>query len=187
MLMRLGVAGLMMAICLSAAVPANAWRGGDEVNIRSTPPGAEVYIDGQPVGVTPLALPVTCDDVVDRRYRITYQDCTPAEGILNARVAPGRVVGMAFTLGSTAIFQCPKYFVPLNVPLTGGSCGAGAGPAPGDGGAVLPPPQPIGRPSGAQPSGDLAEQLRILKDLNERGVISDAEYQREREKALGGL
>ena len=43
-------------------------------------------------------------------------------------VAPGRIVGFVFSLGISAIFQGPNYFVPVDTALTGGDCGSiGAG------------------------------------------------------------
>lgn len=160
----------LCAIVLIDVAPAMALRGYDEAVFRSVPSGAQVYLDDQLIGTTPLSLSVACDQVVDRRYRIQYQDCEPAEGILSARVAPGRVVGMVFSLGVSAIFQCPNYFVPVNVLLTGGVCGSGGVPVAAQG-----------------PSGDLAERLRVLRDLHQRGVLTDAEYEQERERALNGL
>ena len=157
-------------IVLLAASPLLAWNGRDEVGMRSVPSGANVYLDGELVGTTPLQLAVPCDQVVDRHYRIEYPGCAPAEGIVNARVAPGRVVGMVFSLGITAIFQCPRYFVPINANLTGPGCGAGLAWAPA-----------------AAPSSDLETRLKTLKDLRDRGVITEEQYQRERQNALGGL
>ncbi|MGH7788689.1 MAG: SHOCT domain-containing protein [Candidatus Binatia bacterium] len=147
---------------------AGAWNGSDEALISSVPSGANVFIDDQLIGTTPLQWRVPCSEVVDHKFRIEYHDCHPIEGVLYARVAPGRVVGMIFSLGISAIFQCPYYFVPVAVGLTGGSC---SGPAPA-----------------APAQGDeLERRLKMLKDLRERGVISEPEYQREREEALNGL
>jgi len=166
------LAGILAGAITLLAGEAHAWRGSGEALIHSEPEGANVYIDDQLVGTTPLQWRVPCKEVVDHTYRIEYQDCQPVDGVLNARVAPGRVVGMVFSLGISAAFQCPNYFVPLAVTLTGGSCNE-------------PPPAPA--PAAPAAGGDLQHRLEMLKDLRARGVISEEAYQRERREALGGL
>jgi hypothetical protein len=160
-----------------------AWRGSDSLAVRDAPAGSRVYIDGTYISDTPFDLTVPCDEVVDRKYRIESPDCGTAEGIANARVRPGVIVGMVFTFGILAAFKCPRYFVPVRPAFPEGACAAA-----GTGG-VLPPPRPINHPQPAaqEPSGDLAERLRMLRDLHDRGVLTDAQYEAEREKALGDL
>ena len=112
---------LLVATTFSAA-QAVAWRGSDAVTVRTSPEGARVHIDGEYLGDTPLNVPVPCNEVVDRRYRIEHPDCRTEEGILSARPRPGVIVGMVFTLGILAAFMCPKYFVPVRLALGGERC-----------------------------------------------------------------
>jgi hypothetical protein len=156
-----------------------------EIVVQDAPAGARVYVDGKYVGDTPLNVPVPCDEVADRRYRIEHPTCGVQEGILNARVRGGAITGMVFTFGILAIFLCPRYFVPVHVRYSSGPC-ANLGLT--REGEVLPPAQPLGQSQPAPPAGgDLAVRLRVLRDLHERGVLTDAEYDRERENALDGL
>lgn len=183
-------AALTALFALVAAGPARAARQ-EVASFTSTPEPARVFIDGAYVGDTPLQLTFTCDQMGDRRYRIERDGCAPAEGILNARVAAGRIVGASFCFGINYAFQCTQYFVPVNVVL---QCGDAAG-APGRPSAVpvavdqLPPrvnlrKQPPPTPLSTQ---DMEAQLKSLKDLRQRGVITEAQYQQERERLLNAL
>jgi hypothetical protein len=152
-----------------------------EIVVRDAPTGSKVYVDGRYLGDTPLYLPVPCGEVADRKYRIESPTCGVQEGILNARVRGGVIVAYIFTLGILAIFLCPRYFEPVRVVFTGGRC-AGTNL----GGGVLPPATRLNVIE-PQPSGDLAERLKVLKDLHDRGVLSDEQYEQERNNALNGL
>ncbi|MFN8641010.1 MAG: SHOCT domain-containing protein [Candidatus Binatia bacterium] len=145
------------------------------------------------MGDTPLALTFQCDQIGDRRYRIERDGCEPAEGILNARVAPGRIVAASFCFAINYAFQCTQHFVPVNVRLT---ChGAQAGEAPRAGGEApvavdqLPPRVDLRKnpsPTALSPEA-MQAQLKSLKDLRDRGVISEQQYQQERERLLNAL
>lgn len=76
-----------------------------DATFHSNRDGSKVYIDGKYVGDTPLELEFHCGDIGDRRYRIEHEGCEPAEGILNARVSAGSIVGASFTAGITLIFS----------------------------------------------------------------------------------
>lgn len=188
--MKRPAALIAMAVVVSGtAAPALAARQ-EVASFQSTPPGARVYLDGAYVGDTPLQLTFTCDQLGDRRYRIERDGCAPAEGILNARVAPGRIVGASFCFGINYAFQCTQYFVPVNAALDCGTPGASSA-APGAPVAVdqLPPRVDLRKqpPPTALTTDELEAQLRSLKDLRARGVISEEQYQTERERVLKAL
>lgn len=175
--MRIRPAIALFVATIFSASQAVAWRGSDAITVGTSPEGATVSIDGEYLGDTPLNVPVPCNEVVDRRYRIEHPDCGVEEGIVNARPRPGVIVGMVFTLGILAAFMCPRYFVPVRLALGGGRCNRVGDTA----------PRPIGSNEPANNGGDLAVRLRILKDLHDRGVLTDQQYEQERENALNGL
>jgi hypothetical protein len=181
---------IVVATLLSAGTAFAARR--EVASFTTTPESARVFIDGAYVGDTPLELTFRCDQIGDRRYRIERDGCAPVEGVLNARVAPGRIVGAAFCFGINYAFQCTQYFVPVNVHL---QCGSAAGSSPGHGGAVpvsvdqLPPRVDLRKPPPPTPRSTEAmlARLQTLKDLRDRGVISEDEFQRQRERLLNEL
>lgn len=178
--MRLRPALAIIVAATLTASQAHALRAA-EIVFRDAPTGSKVYVDGKYLGEAPINMPVPCGEVADRRYRVESNTCGVQEGILNARVRGGVIVAYIFTLGILAIFLCPRYFEPVDVVFTGGRC-AGSNL----GGGVLPPATRLNVIE-PQPSGDLAERLKVLKDLRDRGVLTEEEYARERENALNGL
>lgn len=157
---RRGLAVLVATAMLAAQ--ARAWSGVADLIVRDAPIGSRVFLDDKYIGDTPLQYVVPCDDVVDTAFRVESPACGSQNGIVNARPRPGAIVGMVFTLGILAAFICPRYFVPIRV---GFDC-------------------PPSADAAAQPE---AERLRVLRDLHDRGLLSDAEYDAERENALKGL
>lgn len=96
------------------------------VTIRSIPPGAKVYVDGEYVGETPTKFATR--QVIDRSYRVE-KDGYEEEGTLRARLAPGRVVGTVFTLGIVAAARPLHYYIPNPLDVTLGPA-SGAAPSP---------------------------------------------------------
>jgi len=171
----------------------------DRVEVASftaDPSPARVYLDDTYIGDTPLDLTFQCAQMGDRRYRIERPGCAPAEGILNARVAPGRIVGAVFSFAISLAFQCPQYFVPVRVRLECGDA-TGTAPARADEKPVsvdqLPPRvdlrrQPPAPPPTTVPSdAEVRAQLSTLKDMRARGVITEQQYQQERERLLRSI
>jgi hypothetical protein len=177
----------ILAMVLGAC-PALAARQ-EVASFTSEPNPARVFIDGAYVGDTPLELTFQCDQIGDRRYRIERDGCTPAEGILNARVAPGRIVAAAFCFAINYAFQCTQYFQPVNVGLDCRTSDAGAGETTPVGVDQLPPRVNLRRQPAptALSTEEMQAQLKSLKDLRQRGVISDEQYQRERGRLLEAL
>lgn len=188
--MRAPRASAILAVVLAAS-PALAARQ-EVASFRAEPGPARVYIDGAYVGDTPLELTFQCDQIGDRRYRIERDGCEPAEGILNARVAPGRIVAASFCFAINLAFQCTQYFVPVSVRLNCRGVETGAPRPTGDvpvGVDQLPPRVDLRRqptPT-ALSAEELQVQLKSLKDLRQRGVISEEQYQQERERVLKTL
>jgi len=167
--------------------------------IKSYPPNAKAYVDGQYIGTTPAFHTVPRAEVSDNhRYRVEYGNCDPAEGQITTGVAGGRIVGYIFTVGLLSLVRGPHYFRPVDVALQGGDCGAGRVPvaAPARLGGVtggvnilqIVGDKNLG--SGAEgadgaPVQELATRLSVLRDLYNRKLITEQEYERERQRALG--
>lgn len=161
------------------------------VAINSAPQGAKAYVDGEFIGTTPAWTYIPRSQVgPNHTYEVSSSNCDPAEGTIPVYVASGRVVGYIFTVGLLALFKGPYYFSQVDVELQGGDCGArrsrGSGvEAPavqvlqivGDGNA------PLSRaaPGSAQ---ELEARLETLRGLYNRKLISEEEYERERNRAM---
>jgi hypothetical protein len=158
---------------------------------KSAPEGARVYLDGAYVGVTPLELTFHCSQVGDRRYLVQRSGCAPVEGVLNARVAPGRIVGAAFSFAINLAFQCSEYFEPVKVQLECGAAELGPAAVPIETPVAVDdlPPRVDLRYSAPAPSqlksrGQLHAQVDALKDLRSRGVITEEQFIQERDRLM---
>lgn len=95
----------------------------ERVLIKSFPPGAKAFVDGQYIGSTPAYSRISRWQVGHpHTYRVEFSDCNPATGTLTTRVVPGRIVGYVFTLGFTSLFKGPRAYNIVDVPLDGGDC-----------------------------------------------------------------
>jgi hypothetical protein len=159
-------------------------------SIRSYPPGAKAYIDGQYVGTTPTGIQIPRSKVTaPHTWRVEFRNCEPAEGTLGYRVAPGRIVGYIFTVGILAIFRGPYYYPVVNAALTGGDCETASivKPAPVAGitiNQIVGDRNQTGGESQATKTQKLAERLTTLRDLYNRKLISQEVYDRESQNAL---
>lgn len=72
----------------------------ETVSVRSGPSGAVVYLDGKPIGTTPLDYSLPRSEVGEpHRVRVEKTGYAPVESDLRTRWAKGRVTGAVFTLG----------------------------------------------------------------------------------------
>ncbi len=157
----------------------------ERVSIKSYPPGAKAYLDDQYLGTTPILTSLPRSQVgKNHTWRIEYGDCDPATGPLRTRVGAGRIVGYAFTLGISAIFKGPRAFRPVDVALSGEGCSTRSAARPENPLVVTIPP------AAREPDDDVrdvAKRLETLRDLHDRGLLSEAEYRIEKERALDEL
>lgn len=166
----------------------------ESVLIKSYPGGAKAIIDGQVIGTTPASTQIPRAQVgTPHTWRVEFRNCDSAEGKLETRVAPGRIVGYIFTAGILAIFRGPYYYTPVEAILTGGDCeGPGAAPATGPAAPgimiqniVGDKNQPINTGGGGiSKTQRLAERLTTLRDLYNRKLISAEVYEQEQQKAV---
>ncbi|MCK6557441.1 PEGA domain-containing protein [Candidatus Binatia bacterium] len=130
--------------------------------IRSSPPGAQVFVNDKIVGVSPVEVAVSRGDLGEpHRYRIVLDGYMPEEGELKRRFAVGRLFGAIFTSGILYIFRSPMTLAsPVDVVLySDGTDVSGAGSR--DPGAGTP-----------------AERLRRLQDLYDQGLLTEQEDRR---------
>lgn len=85
----------------------------ERVSFNSRPQGAKVFVGETYVGETPTIY--STRNVATRSYRIEKSGYPEAVGTLQARVAPGRIVGAIFTLGILAAARPMLYFSPSEV------------------------------------------------------------------------
>jgi hypothetical protein len=137
-----------------------AWWGPqpDQVQVESDPPGAEVYVMGEKVGVTPISVPQEL--IFPVTYLAAQQDLYGTVTLRKAGCADSvrRVSTGAMSRGIHAKLECQA---------------ASGGAAPGDGARPAPPP--------------LEERLRRLKDLQDKGLITDEDAAEARRRILGEL
>jgi hypothetical protein len=154
----------------------------EHTRIRTFPTGATVYVNGQLVGTSPVEYRVPESQFSPpTTFRIEHPDCEPLEGELRTRVAPSRVFGGIFGLGipfafrGVVVFQKNHDFElhPLQQRRTAAE----------EGRPLVGPP-----PLAEVGSGSAADaKLRNLKDLFDRGLISDDEYRATRSRIIRGL
>ena len=132
----------------------------EHVMLRSGPSGAQVSVNGTPVGTTPVEYSVSRGNL-DNVYEVQFEKkgYAPTTTTLRTRLAGGRVTGAIFTVGILWVFRSMHSISPVFVQL---------------------------EPVAAQDDRDraLGEALRNLHDLHERGQISDEELQRRQQELL---
>ena len=134
----------------------------ETVMIHSTPPGANVYMDGTMVGTTPIVFTVPRSELKNRyELELTKDGYDSYLGDVHTRVAPGRATGAAFTLGIVYLFRSPYYLV-----------------APGQ--IVLQ------RSLEAEQDRRVGQELRELKALYVEQKISEEEYEARRRRLVEG-
>jgi hypothetical protein len=138
----------------------------ETVVIQTIPPGATVRVNDVLIGTSPVLFSAHSKEVerTTYHYQVEEKGYLPAEGDLQKRIAPGRIVAYVFTLGIFRAFRGVKAFVdPAHIKL-----------------------QPVGAAAHAATS-KLEARLNELKSLRDRGVISEEEYRQARAAALKGL
>lgn len=183
--------GARIALALSAAVTAGCASLGEQpgrIAIASDPPGAEVYVMGRRVGVTPLSVeqrlifPPTYPSDQQALYgmvELRRTGCTPVQRAVSVRgVARGVEVKLDCAAGTRPAAEA----APAAVPAAAPTIVPAAAPRPDTPAATVPP--------GAAPSATTAAieaRLRRVQELRERGVISEQEAQEQRRRILGEL
>ncbi len=168
----------------------------ERVRIKSYPPGAKAFLDGEYIGSTPAVTTIPRSQVgKPHNWKVEYRNCDPAEGQLIPRVGGGRVVGYIFTLGFVALFKGPRGFPPVEAALTGGDCETRSEARSERRPSGITVQQIVGdrnRPVGSSEDGvseseRLAERLKTLRDLYNRKLISQEVYEREMQKSVDDL
>ena len=87
--------------------------------IRSSPEGADVYVNNQLIGTTPVTFTVPRSELADSyELKIEKDGYEPYVGTMPTRIAGGRATAAVFTLGIVYAFKSPRYIAaPHAVPL----------------------------------------------------------------------
>ena len=149
----------------------------EQTMVRTSPPGASLHVDGRFIGVTPVQYRVP-----ERRYsqhttyRIEHPGYEPLEGEFQTYVTPGRIIGGILGLGIPFAFRGPTAFHKVH--------DFQMQPAHASNRPVVP-----AAATTADPSVDATAtgKLREIRDLYDRGLISDEEYRAARARVLKGL
>jgi len=139
----------------------------ESVSVRTSPPGAAVYVDDEMIGVSPVGARWPRAALSDPpKYRVQLDGYRAVEGRFRTRVSGGRIVGAAFTFGILLAFRSPRYFVPVSIAL-----------------------ERVDVPTlkEATGSGSVEERIQKLRKLYERGLLTDQEYQRYRDEIIRGM
>jgi hypothetical protein len=100
--LALGALALLLALLTGCA---------ETVYLTSRPAGANVYINDEAVGRTPMNYSVVpAKWKPPFRYRVERPGYLPAEGELATRISEGRVMGGIFSLGLSLFFKQPDTF-----------------------------------------------------------------------------
>lgn len=180
---------LPLAIALmSGCAPMGAKPGWIEVT--SEPAGAEVYVMGGKVGVTPLSLdqnlafPLTYPSEKQALYgavELRKAGCTPATQRIGTRaLAKGLQIklecGAAAAPAATAgPYQAAQ---PGQTPPVSSAASVAA--------PVQPPAPPLAAPAVPQKP-DMASRLRQVQELRDKGLITEQELQEVRKRLLGEI
>lgn len=149
-------------VCIGFVLLIGALGGCSEsTRIRSGPSAADVWVNGQAVGKTPLDYTMPRSDLdKPHEVRIEKEGYEPWTGPLQTKLAKGRVTGAFFTLGILYAFRSMYYVEPIVVALE-----------------PLPPPQ-------SENDRALGESLRNLRELYDTGKISEEELHRRQREML---
>jgi len=161
-------------LAVGVALAGASWGcAADKLRISSHPPGAEVFIDDQFVGTTPVAWEVSRAQHGTRFHvRLEDKGYAPYETDARTVVSGGRVALAILTSAISLAFQKPSYYRPIEATLR---------------------PLREGEQPGAAPeraparTGDSAVRLRQLEQLHDQGLITDEEYERKRRAILNEL
>lgn len=150
--------GLVLVVSACASMGPSPGR----VTVKSDPPGADVYVMGQKRGTTPAEIPQ--DAVFPPSYR---KEQAALYGKIELRMPGCETFVQAVTRESLAKGILARL-----------SCGA----VPGGPGTVRNPATPV------EPQGKTAEErLRHIKELRDRGLITEEEASEARRRILSGL
>ena len=143
-----------LVVILAIALFTIACASNKPIQIRSTPSGAGVFVDGKPVGVTPLVL--TTDDLMPRRAF----DGKPSTHAMLVIEVPGyssyQLVLREFALPNEVNAE-------LRPNISGAAGAASSDPA---------------------SSPDVVREIERLQQLREKGAILEEEFQQLKKKAL---
>lgn len=171
-----GVLALAAVLCGCAA---------ETLTIKSSPPGAEVFINDQLVGHTPVVWTVSREEHgIRHRVRIEDEGYQPYETEARTVVSDGRIAVAILTSAISLAFQKPTYYPPIDATLIP----LGDRADHHESSQLHEAGKPVAAPGAAPaPSSDAATRLRQLEALHAEHLISDKEYEQKRRAILNDL
>src|ERR1043166_9570677 len=82
----------------------------ESVRLKSSPPGASIYINEKALGDTPVSF-TTASMRGPWRYRLGYHGTPVRGGEIETHVSRGRIWGTVFTAGILMLFRSPRVFI----------------------------------------------------------------------------
>jgi len=159
--------------------------------IRTSPPDAKVYVNGQFVGVSPVRCKVPRAEFRDGiPVRIERDGYEPVTSTLRTRIATGRIVGGFFAFGIPFMFRGPTAFLEQHdFELQSSAPPAGPTSATAPRAPLVPRLVPGSEPASVEPpaASDAGQKLQRLKDMYDRGLITEEEYRKTRARIVGNL
>lgn len=143
--------------------------------IRAYPPDAQVAVNGESLGPSPIQYTVSRDRWPRDgyfHYHVERAGYRPRDGSFSSKPAGGRITGGIFTLGILFLFKSPTA-LPESVEIV-----------------LEPVTLPAAAVSGSSPAsnpGSPPEQIRRLETLRDQGTITEEEFKRQRNRILRNL
>ena len=139
--------------------------GAETAALRTTPPGAKIFVNDKFVGVSPTTFTIGRND--GTHYRAVLDGYAPAEGQLESRIAPERVFASFVTVGFFSIFMGWHHYPTTYVDLG--------------------PPLNLSPESRAAPESSPEDRLRHVQNMYDQRLISEQEYNQLRSEILHEL
>jgi len=143
----------------------------ESTHIRAYPPDAQIAVNGQALGTSPVVYSVPRGRWPKDgyfHYHVERAGYHPQDGTFTSKPAAGRITGGIFTLGLLFLIKSPTA-LPEEI-------------------EVILQPVATTAPAASEYNPSVpAEQIRRLEELLDRGAITEEEFKRQRNKILRNL
>jgi len=143
----------------------------ESVHIRAYPPDAQIAVNGQALGTSPVHYSVPRERWPKDgyfHYHVERAGYRPQDGSFTSKPAGGRITGGIFTLGLLFLFKSPAA-LPEEIEV------------------ILQPVAATAATASESSPSLPAQQIRRLEELLDQGAITEEEFKRQRNKILRNL